>query len=215
MMAVLQSGPYIKEQWKNVWQESSFRIKTYVGSVILIAILVYLPFFFKGIEKIEGAQLNDYILARLPAMDMSVLTFVLIWSMSIFILIRCIQSPAVFLVFLLSIDLLFLSRILTITLFPLNPPQGLIPLSDPIANIFYGGPEMFITKDLFYSGHTSSMFLIALCIPQKRYKQAAIGISISVGMLVLIQHIHYTIDVLAAFVFTYLIYLLGKKLAEY
>ncbi len=214
-MAELQNGIPIKEQWKNVWQDSSFRIKTYLGVSVLVAVLIYLPFFFKRIEQIDGTQLNDYVLAHLPAMDMSVITFILIWSMSFFIFIRCIQSPAVFLVFLWSMDLLFLSRILTISIFPLNPPEGLIPLSDPIANIFYGGPDKFITKDLFYSGHTSSMFLIALCIPQKRYKPAAIGISISVGILVLIQHVHYTIDVLAAFVFTYLIYLLGKKIAKY
>jgi hypothetical protein len=31
---------------------------------------------------------------------------------------------------------------------------------------------------------------------------------------VLIQHVHHTIDVAAAFVFTYLIYLLGKKIAN-
>jgi membrane-associated phospholipid phosphatase len=34
-----------------------------------------------------------------------------------------------------------------------------------------------------------------------------------VGILVLIQHIHYSVDVIAAFIFTYFIYLGAKKVA--
>ena len=33
--------------------------------------------------------------------------------------------------------------------------------------------------------------------------------------IVLVQHIHYTIDVLAAFVFTYIIYRIVKKMLAY
>jgi membrane-associated phospholipid phosphatase len=106
-----------------------------------------------------------------------------------------------------------LARILTISILPLNPPAGIITLKDPIANIAYGGNGIFITKDLFYSGHTGNMFLFFLCLQHKWDKIIALAASFIVGILVMVQHIHYSIDVIAAFIFTYFIYLGAKKLA--
>jgi membrane-associated phospholipid phosphatase len=106
-----------------------------------------------------------------------------------------------------------LARILTISLLPLNPPAGIITLKDPIANIAYGGNGIFITKDLFYSGHTGNMFLFFLSLQHKWDKIIALAASFIVGILVMVQHIHYSIDVIAAFIFTYFIYLGAKKLA--
>ncbi|MFX7751990.1 phosphatase PAP2-related protein, partial [Acinetobacter baumannii] len=91
---------------------------------------------------------------------------------------------------------------ITISLVPLNPPQGLIPLIDPLTNIFYGGK--FISKDLFYSGHTATLFLMSLCLQKQSEKILALIASIAVAVMVLIQHVHYSIDVLAAFPFAYL-----------
>jgi hypothetical protein len=147
-------------------------------------------------------------------MDFSVPIFLIIWLMSAWILIRCIQSPDIFILFLTCFILLTLSRIATITLIPLEPPAGLIPLKDPLTSFFYGGTAIFITKDLFYSGHTSTQFLIFLCLTRKTEKRVALLTSILIGIMVLVQHVHYTIDVLAAFPFTYLIYLLGKKIVR-
>jgi len=85
-------------------------------------------------------------------------------------------------------------------------PDNLIPFADPITNFFYGKQHDFITKDLFYSGHTSTMFLCFLCFIQKRDKLIALISTLLVGMMVLIQHVHYTVDVLAALPFTYIVY---------
>lgn len=79
-----------------------------------------------------------------------------------------------------------------------------------LTSIFYGGTGKFITKDLFFSGHTSIQFLIFLCFRNKIDKIVALAASVAVACLVLIQHVHYTVDVLAAFVFTYIIYRMGK-----
>ena len=50
-----------------------------------------------------------------------------------------------------------LVKMASISLISLNPPKGLIPLMDPITNQFYG--QRYITHDLFFSGHTTTVFL--------------------------------------------------------
>jgi hypothetical protein len=97
-----------------------------------------------------------------------------------------------------------LVRMACIGLVSLNPPAGLIPLMDPITNQFYG--QRYITHDLFFSGHTTTVFLIFLCLKKKTDRIYALFASIALGFLLLVQHVHYTVDVLAAPLFTYGVY---------
>jgi membrane-associated phospholipid phosphatase len=157
--------------------------------------------------------LQDYVLDAVPAMDVSIPTFTIIWSVVLLVFYRIYQNPRLFLLVAYGFILMCVLRMLTISLLPLNPPPGLIVLKDPIANIAYGGKGIFITKDLFYSGHTGNMFLFFLCLQHKWDKIIALTASFLVGILVMVQHIHYSIDVIAAFLFTFFIYLGAKKLA--
>jgi len=199
--------------WNEAWAIRSFKIKTIVALTLVAIILFILPTFFAFIEKREGMVLQDFVLDVIPAMDVSVPTFVIIWSMVLLIFYRIYKSPMLFLIIAYGFILMCLCRILTISIFPLNPPPGLIELKDPIANIVYGGKGVFITKDLFYSGHTGNIFLFYLCLQAKWDKIFALTASFLVGILVMVQHIHYSIDVIAAFIFTYFIYLAAKKVA--
>jgi hypothetical protein len=114
------------------------------------------------------------------------------------------QQPSMFVVMLWAYLLMSLIRIAAITIVALNAPKGLVILADPLSNIFYGGS--FITKDLFYSGHTSTAFLMYLCLQKKYDKIFALFASLMIGSLLLIQHVHYTIDILAAPIFAFLSY---------
>ena len=199
--------------WSEAWAIRSFKTKTVVALALVAIILLSLPYFFAFIEKREGMVLQDFVLDTIPAMDVSIPTFVIIWSIVLLVFYRIYQNPHLFLVVAYGFILMCILRILTISMLPLNPPAGLIVLKDPIANIAYGGNGIFITKDLFYSGHTGNMFLFFLCLERKWDKIFALTASFLVGILVMIQHIHYSIDVIAAFIFTYFIYLGAKKLA--
>jgi membrane-associated phospholipid phosphatase len=199
--------------WSDAWQEPRFRNKTIIALLLVTIILIMLPTFFAFIEKREGMVLQDFVLDAIPAIDVSIPTFVVIWSVVLLVFYRIYQNPRLFLVIAYGFILMCILRVLTISLLPLNPPVGIIALKDPIANIAYGGNGIFITKDLFYSGHTGNMFLFFLCLQRKWDKIIALAASFIVGILVLVQHIHYSIDVFAAFIFTYFIYLGAKKLA--
>ncbi len=201
--------------WRQAWANRKFRILTIIASIILLAILVSFPYFFAFIEQRPGPVLNDGLLRMIPPNDVSIPTFLVIWSMTILLWVRCVQDPSIFITFLVCFIILCASRMITILLFPLDPPPGLIPLKDPLASIFYGGTDVFIQKDLFYSGHTSIQLLMFFNLKKKTDKILAAISTICIASFVLIQHVHYTIDVLAAFVFSYLVYLVGKKITKY
>jgi hypothetical protein len=208
----MSANKTIAMAWKNAWSNRKFRRMTIAGSVILLGILISFPFFFAMIEQREGTLLNDRLLLLIPPNDVSIATFTVIWSMTLLLWVRCVQDPWIFVLFLLCFVILCISRMLTIIIIPLNPPVGLIPLKDPLSSIFYGGTDKFIQKDLFYSGHTSIQFLMFLTLKRKTDKILAFFSTLAIGTLVLVQHVHYTVDVLAAFVFTYIIYRIGKKI---
>jgi hypothetical protein len=209
-----EKNKLIALQWRKAWTNRSFKIKTIVGSISLTIILVSFPRFFAIIELRKGIYLEDVLLNNIPSIDFSIPIFIIIWSTALLLINRMLKSPGLFLQFLISFLLLCITRIITISLFPLEAPIGLVAIKDPISNIFYGGKEVFITKDLFYSGHTATQFLMFLSFSKKGDKIITGISSVLIVVLVLFQHVHYTIDVIAAIPFGYLVYILGKKIAS-
>lgn len=107
-----------------------------------------------------------------------------------------------------SVALFVLVRSLFISLTHLGPfPDRLIlPASDIISKFSFGG-------DLFFSGHTGLPFLMALVFWDiKPLRYLFIFSAILFGIVVLLAHLHYSIDVLAAFFITYTIYHISEFL---
>ncbi len=202
----------IRQQWLEAWNDASFRKKTIAGSILLLVLLTALPFFFQAIQRRSGTLLDDWLLEWLPVHNMSVPIFICIWAVAALTLVRVIQSPSIFIIGIWSYCFLTLSRMISIGLFPLEPPKNLRVLTDPLSNAFYG--ESYITKDLFYSGHTSTVFLMFLVLQKRNDKIFAGTAALAVGVMLLLQHVHYTIDVIAAPFFTYGVYWLTQKLVK-
>jgi membrane-associated phospholipid phosphatase len=98
-------------------------------------------------------------------------------------------------------SLLGVIRMAAMYIIPLNPPPDMIPLNDPFVEYF--GTGRLLTKDLFFSGHTATLFLLFLTVQSKKLKILFLTCTIALGLSVLLQHVHYSIDVLAAPFFTY------------
>jgi hypothetical protein len=195
----------IKQAWTAALQSPYRRNKIILGSFFIAGILTLMPVFFNYIQKRQGIVLNDWVLANIPAHDVSIAIFALIWGMALLTLIRALYNPDIYIHYVWTLVFVSLTRLISISFVPLDPPVGLVNLVDPITSVFYG--HVVVTRDLFYSGHTSTMVLIFLCLEKRNDKILAFIATVAVMVLLLIQHIHYTIDVLAAPVFVYLIFL--------
>ncbi len=169
-----------------------------------------MPSFFNLIQKRTGPVLNDVVLAAIPAHNVSWAIFTVIWGIGFYALWRGIEKPSIYITYLWTFIFITLLRVLSISLIPLNPPAGLIVLTDPLTGVFYG--QSTITKDLFFSGHTSILFLSFLCLEKKWDKIMALGGTFLVAFLLLVQHVHYTVDILAAPIIIYPVHRLVKRM---
>lgn len=197
------------KNWSNAWSERRFRI----GLIVTLSVLGFLFFiiadFFSFIQSRSGKLLNDFILNVFTPQDVSWFTFSIIYLALILALIYLSDKPKLLLLGLQSYCIIVIIRIGTIYFFPLEPPKGIIPLTDPfVTNLFYRYRE--ITKDLFFSGHTSTMFLLALIVRNRPLKIFFILSTFAVGFLLIIQHVHYTIDILPAGIFSWLGYRIAR-----
>ncbi|MCB0597052.1 MAG: hypothetical protein H6557_21035 [Lewinellaceae bacterium] len=195
--------------WSKAWKRLRFRIGTFLSVFVLLMNWIVLPSFFQFLEQRPGALLDDPVLRILPAKDFSEAIFFLIYLSLLYLIGRSVFSPAVFIRFLTSYALLLLMRVATLYMVPLDPPEGLIPMPDPWTPFFAGAQAL--TRDLFFSGHTSTAFLVFLSLTGKGEKAVALAVVAMIALLLLFQHIHYTIDVVAAIPFAYLCYRISKK----
>ncbi|HTI61419.1 phosphatase PAP2-related protein [Mucilaginibacter sp.] len=202
----------LRNNWKQTWSSSLQRTQIIIGSILMIIISCMLPTFFNLIQKRTGPVLNDWLLAAVPSHNVSWAIFTVIWGMGFYSLWRAVEKPTIYITYLWTFIFITMLRVLAISLIPLDPPKGLIVLTDPLTGVFYG--QSTITKDLFFSGHTSILFLLVLCLERKWDKILAGVATFAVACLLVVQHVHYTIDIIAAPIIIYPVhrfirYLLG------
>jgi hypothetical protein len=74
-----------------------------------------------------------------------------------------------------------------------------------------GGAQIFLTKDLFFSGHTATTFLLLLYVwPHKVLRYWMLAGHVLVVASVFFSHLHYTIDVIGAYAITFSAYALAE-----
>ncbi len=188
----------------------NFRIEFALTFVILITTLFALTRFLNSVEKREGVIFSDPILVLFNPVDLTWLTFTFIYASiftSIFVLMK--DLPRMAFVFQCYVVMVWI-RMIAMYLVPLDPPETMIALNDPFVEIF--GTGQLLTRDLFFSGHTATLLLLFLVMKKKLYRKLLLLSTMAVAVTVLLQHVHYTIDVYAAVFFGYGAYRITKKL---
>lgn len=162
--------------------------------------------FIAEFEKRQGTRLNDFVLNMLTPTDFSLAIFFITYSAVLFVLIELLFTPEKLTRGLQMFALLSFLRTLSIFLVPLEAPADIIFLNDPFANVLLHQPDLKVVKDLFFSGHTATVALMFF-LTRKKWVQIYSGIALIVSpTLILWQHVHYTIDVIAAIPAAYFCY---------
>lgn len=168
-----------------------------------VLIVASLPAFFSWIDSRPGMLPPEPLLGLLPAWDLSVPLFVLLYLCIITYAVALARHRFRLLRGLQAYLVLLLLRMLSMALVTLKPPPGMVLLHDPVIQWFYPGAEPF-TKDLFFSGHVATVCLMAFVAPWSRIRPWLWGMAVLVALAVLVQHVHWTVDVAAAPVFAWM-----------
>lgn len=174
--------------------------------VFVFAILVIQPL---AIEFANGAASNpvaDIILSNTPVYDVGIFFVYGMFLLVAFITALCLSHPNRIAFILHSLTIFVLIRCVFVSLTHVGA------FTTQLESEF--GPaitRMFFGADHFFSGHTGAPFLMALIFwqtPILRY--IFLAWSVFFGAVVLMGHLHYSIDVLAAFFITYGIFHIAR-----
>ncbi len=145
---------------------------------------------------------TDLILSNTPAFDVDGIYVYGAICLIVFIAIIILAYPKRIPFTLYSLALFFVIRAAFVTMTHLGPftPQTGIDFGATVQRMFFG-------DDYFFSGHTGSPFLMALVYWREKYlRYIFLAWSVFFGVVVLLGHLHYSIDVFAAFFITFAIY---------
>jgi hypothetical protein len=199
-------------EFRETFRNNKFKIEFFITITLLVLILVTLSNFLNFIERRNGVILNDPVLNLFDPVDLTWLTFGLIYVSLIAAIVFFSKKPQLLLLAFQSYILMIILRMIAMHLVSLNPPEKMIPLNDPLVEFF--GTGQLLTKDLFFSGHTATLFLLFLLADLKSLKIFFLISTITLAISVLLQHVHYSIDVLAAPFFAYGSFKLIEKLRQ-
>jgi hypothetical protein len=90
--------------------------------------------------------------------------------------------------------------------------QAWLAIVNPVSALTTDAPHVALTKDLFFSGHVASTFLLWLyCRGRPRLGPAALAAHLVVTASVFLAHLHYSIDVVGAWAISYAAFALSVR----
>lgn len=144
----------------------------------------------------------DLILSNVPVFNLDELFVYATFAFAAFVLFVALWYPRKlpFMFFSLALFYLIRSGFITLTHIAPFPERTAVDFGRTIQRYFFGA-------DLFFSGHTGTPFLLALLFwHDKALRYLFLGASGFFATIVLLAHLHYSIDVASAFFITYAIY---------
>jgi hypothetical protein len=206
----------LADAWGPALARPAFRVSWLVLLVLLFGVLLPLvPGFFITIQQRPGPVLADPLLHLLPRYDVATPVFVLMYGGVLVAVAWLTRHPLLFLRGLWGYFLVLVLRMAAIWLLPLSPPLDMVPMPDPFtAFFFHTAAAEAITKDLFFSGHTATVAILALAVRGRWLRPALALVALLIGILVLVQRVHYTYDVVAAPLFAWFAYWLAGRITQ-
>jgi hypothetical protein len=192
----------IKESYQKHFTDKQFLIS--LGTSFIFLAVSFIINFYAGTYATERASLpvTDIILSNTRIFDVDGIFIYGPIIFFAFVAIISFYNPKRLPFIIKSIALFIIIRSIFISLTHIGP----FPTETIIANVSLINKFTF-AGDLFFSGHAGIPFLLTLIFWQNKIlRYIFLVYSIFIGIVVLLGHYHYTIDVLAAFFITYAIF---------
>lgn len=189
------------------WTQSESRSATIFSVLVFIASMVVSYYAEIFATNRASNPVDDLILNRIPAFDLEWIYLYGAVGFLAFCAVLIIMNPKTIPFTLHSLTLFFFIRAFFITLTHLGHPLPVaVDLATLTSRVVFGG-------GLFFSGHVGAPFLMALVFwKQKTLRYIFLAASILLGIIALLGHYHYTIDVVSAFFITYTIFHISKTI---
>lgn len=187
----------MRKAWQSAWREPAFRRSIWAAATGAVPLIIGLPVFFHHIGSKPGSYPYDPLVRSVGPIDVTWLSFTILYGGILITLWRAMSDPRLIARGLHAYAILQIMRMAAMQLVTFEPPVDIIPLIDPVTAVFYPGGVPFL-KDLFFSGHTATLALMVCLAKGSVHRWAMIAATVAIGALVVVQHVHWTIDVLAA-----------------
>lgn len=206
---------FIKKKWhhwKELLSDKKYRISLLAGGALL-ATAYYINYRAAlYTDQIPVLSVGDLILDHIPTVDLSFMfTFGIFLVATVVALYPLIFKPELLPFTAKTVAAFVIIRAFCISLTHLGAPAGYFQL--PGLEDQPGFSKFFYMNDLFFSGHTGFPFLAALLFwENKLLRWFMLAMSVGQSFTVLFMHVHYSIDVVAAYFITYTIYVVSDKI---
>jgi len=201
-----------KFSWTKSYKLKNVQYKLFISLIFLAVALYFYSGFLNYVETRQGFSFRDPVLELFKPVDLTWLIFTAIYLSLLIGIIILVRNPVRLILAIQVYTVVILVRMIAMYSVPFDPPSSMISLSDPFVQFF--GTGKVLTKDLFFSGHTATLFLLFLVVDKKPFRQLFLLLTVMVAAGVLLQHVHYFIDVFAAPFFTYGSFIVVKRTRE-
>lgn len=196
---------------KHYWSQKKYRASSFVGFFLFLASLVANRYASFYATAQASNPVTDLLLDNIPVMRVEwiVNDAAVVFGLCMLGLIIWQPRRIPFILKSIALFVFIRSGFITFTHLAPFPERVYLDPNDLFRTLTYGG-------DYFFSGHTGMSFLLALIYWQEksvRYFCLAASALLSVG--VILGHLHYSIDVFAAFFITYGIFVMAQHFFPY
>lgn len=208
---------HLKTQYRDCWGTERFLVSS-LAFFITFCVSIGLTYLANAYATARASNsVTDIILSNVPALDVDDYFVYGSALLAVFVIGLIIIYPKRLPFVLFSMSLFYTIRAFFITLTHLAPFPTHTPIDFTTNFGLFLARFFFATgDDLFFSAHAGAPFLLALIFwDQRLLRYFFLGWSAFFAVIVLLGHIHYSIDVASAYFITYTIYIIARKLSTW